>query len=69
MKPIELLFKTGAVTFFRLRKRAPSFKESYIASKISKSWQGEKKCKNANNFKTLKHKRCIFNQIGDVLNS
>ena len=24
---------------------SPSFKESYIASKISKSWLGEKKCK------------------------
>ena len=27
------------------RRRAPSFKESYIASKISKSWLCEKKCK------------------------
>ena len=28
-----------------------SFKESYISSKISKSWLCEKKCKNANNSK------------------
>ena len=27
----------------------------YLASKISKSWLGEKKCKNANNFKNLKY--------------
>ena len=28
--------------------------KNHIASKISKSWLGEKKCKNANNFKILK---------------
>ena len=29
---------------------------------ISKSCLGEKKCKNANNFKILKQEGCIFNQ-------
>ena len=27
----------------------------HLASKVSKSWRGEKKCKNANNFKILKY--------------
>ena len=27
----------------------------HLASKISKRWLGEKKCKNANNFKILKY--------------
>ena len=40
---------------------------NYIASKISKKWLGEKKSKNANNFKVLKHYGCILNQISYAL--
>ena len=54
MKPLELFFKTGAVTLYQASKKGTLIKESYIASKISKSWLGEEKRKNANNFKILK---------------
>ena len=32
----------------------------HLASKISISWLGEKKCKNANSFKILKYYECII---------
>ena len=36
-------------------KEGQPHSQNHIASKISKSWLGEKKCKNANNFKISKH--------------
>ena len=46
----------GGDSLFGFEEGHPhSENQSYIASKISKSWLGEKKCKNANTFKISKH--------------
>ena len=66
---ITVPYETTRITFqSRGSESLLGFKEghphskNHVASKISKSWLGEKKCKNANNFKILKHWGCIFNQ-------
>ena len=55
---ITVHYETTRITF---QNRGSSsllgFEEEHphLASKISKSWLGEKKCKNANSFKILKY--------------
>ena len=57
---ITVHYKTTRITFLNRGSDSLSgFEEGHPhsknqASKISKSWLGEKKCKNANNFKILK---------------
>ena len=57
----------GSDSLLGFEELHPHLKKLYITSKISKSWLGEKKCKNANDFKILKQEGCTFNQMSFAL--